>query len=300
MDAIEAELARLTARTEEIELRLNRVVTDGTNRIGDIEFRLCEATEGCDPMSAATAPLGGDTRRRRPPGRTGRHRPPPLPPAGPNLPSANRRISTGPRRCSVRVTFAELPTLFATFAQSYPGGPLTQEAHYLRGEALRQLGETANAARAYLDAIPATRRAALRRCLLKLGQSLGDLGQTPEACVTLAEVARNTPAAWPQPRRRSPCRGWGARAASPRKTAGCCRRQPALTRAARCCPARWRWGWPSRAAAIPWRCCTFWPPAAPLLGFRVEVATVDHRLRPESADEAAFVARTCAVAGAAP
>ena len=42
MDAIEAELTRLTSRTEEIEIKLNKVVTDGTNRIGDIEFRLCE------------------------------------------------------------------------------------------------------------------------------------------------------------------------------------------------------------------------------------------------------------------
>jgi hypothetical protein len=86
MDAIEAELARLTARTEEIELRLNRVVTDGTNRIGDIEFRLCEATEGCDPMNMPeTAPLGGDTGRRR---HLRPNRPPPTPrqpPAGPEL-----------------------------------------------------------------------------------------------------------------------------------------------------------------------------------------------------------------------
>jgi hypothetical protein len=60
MDTIEAELARLNARTEEVELKLNRVISDGTNRIGDIEFRLCEATEGCDPTSVgATATLGG-------------------------------------------------------------------------------------------------------------------------------------------------------------------------------------------------------------------------------------------------
>ena len=62
MDTIEAELARLTARTEEVELKLNRVVSDGTNRIGDIEYRLCEVTEGCDPANlGATPTLGGDT-----------------------------------------------------------------------------------------------------------------------------------------------------------------------------------------------------------------------------------------------
>ena len=60
MDAIEAELTRLTSRAEQIELKLNRVVADGTNRIGDIEYRLCEATAGCDPLNMpATAPLGG-------------------------------------------------------------------------------------------------------------------------------------------------------------------------------------------------------------------------------------------------
>jgi hypothetical protein len=56
MDTIEATLASLTARTEEVELRLNRVVADGTNRIGDMEYRLCEQTEGCDP---ATLPVAG-------------------------------------------------------------------------------------------------------------------------------------------------------------------------------------------------------------------------------------------------
>ena len=46
MDAIEAELMRLTSRAEEIELRLTRVVSDGTNRIGDIDHPGAEAAEG--------------------------------------------------------------------------------------------------------------------------------------------------------------------------------------------------------------------------------------------------------------
>jgi tol-pal system protein YbgF len=90
--------------------------------------------------------------------------------------------------------FQAAADLFAAYAQSYPGGPLTQEAQVLRGDALRQLGDTANAARSYLDAFsgqPSGSKAA--DALLKLGQSLGDLGQTPEACVTLTEVGTRFP-----------------------------------------------------------------------------------------------------------
>ena len=79
--------------------------------------------------------------------------------------------------------------LFAAFAQSYPGGPLSQEAAFLRGEALGQLGDKAEAARAYLDAFSGKPDGSFAaESLLKLGQALGDLGQTADACVTLAEV----------------------------------------------------------------------------------------------------------------
>ncbi|MBP9183804.1 MAG: tol-pal system protein YbgF [Fuscovulum sp.] len=194
MDAIEAELARLTARTEDIELRLNRVVTDGTNRIGDIEFRLCEATEGCDPMNMApTAPLGGDTAAAATPAEpaatdttaaTG----------GPELAVGEQADFDRAKEVLGQGDFRGAAELFATFTQSYPGGPLTQEAHYLRGEALRQLGETANAARAYLEAYSGNPQGSFAAdSLLKLGQALGDLGQTPEACVTLAEVTTQYP-----------------------------------------------------------------------------------------------------------
>ena len=53
VNAIEAELQRLTSKTEEIEFRIGRVVEDGTNRIGDLEFRLCELEPGCDISSLA-------------------------------------------------------------------------------------------------------------------------------------------------------------------------------------------------------------------------------------------------------
>lgn len=42
LDSIEAALTRLTAQTEQVELKVNRVVTDGTNRLGDLEFRVTE------------------------------------------------------------------------------------------------------------------------------------------------------------------------------------------------------------------------------------------------------------------
>jgi hypothetical protein len=106
MDTIEATLARLTARTEEVELRLNRVVSDGTNRIGDIEYRVCELTEGCDPATlAATPTLGGDTGGSGRPGGDGSRR---CGAGGTELAVANRKTLTGPRGCSVRVTFAVL------------------------------------------------------------------------------------------------------------------------------------------------------------------------------------------------
>jgi tol-pal system protein YbgF len=162
------------------------VVSDGTNRIGDIEFRLCEATEGCDIATiGTTAPLGGDTAAT-------------LAPASPD---ANTGTDTPEMAMSEQADFDRAKgvldsgdfraaaDLFATYAQSYPGGPLTQEAHFQRGEALSQLGETADASRAYLEAYSGKPDGSFAaESLLKLGQGLGALGQVPDACLTLAEV----------------------------------------------------------------------------------------------------------------
>ncbi|MBC2837230.1 tol-pal system protein YbgF [Paragemmobacter straminiformis] len=201
MDTIEAALTRLTAKTEEVELKLNKVVSDGTNRIGDIEFRLCEATEGCDPATLPETPtLGGAA--------TGGTEPAPV--SGGTTPAVDPATGGGTAAPELALNekadfdkanalytagdFRGAADQFASFAQNYPGGPLTQEAAFLRGESLAQLGDTAGSARSYLEAFsgqPSGPRAG--QALLKLGQALGALGQTPEACVTLQEVGTRFP-----------------------------------------------------------------------------------------------------------
>ena len=59
LDAIEAELRRLTADTEELQFRISKVVEDGTNRIDDLQFRLTELEGGDVAKLPKTQPLGG-------------------------------------------------------------------------------------------------------------------------------------------------------------------------------------------------------------------------------------------------
>jgi tol-pal system protein YbgF len=195
MDTIEAELARLTARTEEVELKLNRVVSDGTNRIGDIEYRLCEVTEGCDPATlGATPELGGATGTVAPVATDTGVAPATDSTGGAELAVAEQQDFDRAKEVLGQGDFPGAAALFATYAQSYPGGPLVPEAHYLRGEALSKQGDTGNAARAYLDAFSAKPDGPIAPdALLKLGEGLGALGQVPEACVTLAEVGTRFP-----------------------------------------------------------------------------------------------------------
>ena len=63
------------------------------------------------------------------------------------------------------------------------------EAHFLRGEALEQLGDTRPAARAYLDSFSsAPTGPQAPNALFKVGTSLAALGQMTEACQMLEQV----------------------------------------------------------------------------------------------------------------
>jgi tol-pal system protein YbgF len=193
IDAIEAELRRLTNQTEQLQIRVERVVTDGTNRIGDLEFRLCELTPDCRIGDLApTPPLGGAVEA----GAGGLVLPAaPAMPSGANLAVAEQSDFDRARAAYENADFAQAAQLFEAFTQTYPGGPLSAEAHFLRGQSEAQQTAWSRAARAYLDSFTADPSGARAGdALLNLGIALGELGQRDEACLTLGEVGARFPA----------------------------------------------------------------------------------------------------------
>ena len=190
--AIESELQRLTAKTEEMEFRIGRIVSDGTNRIGDLEFRLCELEEGCDIGSLGETPsLGGGEQPVAAP----------TPQAqtevtGPQLAISEEADFKRAQEALANGDFRSAADQFAAFNQTYPGGPLAAAAELARGESLAGLGDTREAARAYLAAFSTDQKAETAPvALFKLGEALGKLGQTDEAFVTLGEVNKRYPEA---------------------------------------------------------------------------------------------------------
>jgi len=192
VNAIESELQRLTAQTETLDLRVQNVVRDGTNRIGDLEFRLCELEADCDIAQLGEgSTLGGGA----------------LPEGGAAVP-----LDQGAAQPDVQMAvgeeadfkaaeealaageFAQAAQLFETFQQTYPGGPLSAQAGMMLGDSREGAGDVAGAARAYLDVFSTAPEGPMAaHALFNLGRTLGALGQTEEACVTLGEVAVRFP-----------------------------------------------------------------------------------------------------------
>lgn len=188
--AMESELQRLTAKTEELENRINRIVADGTARIGDLEFRLVELEGGDVSTLGETTTLGGADQTAVT-----------APLTAPSTPTDQASLAVGEEADFKRAQealasgdFRAAADLFETFNQTYPGGPLAAEADLRRGEALDKLGDTREAARAYLASFSAAPEGPMAaEALFELGRSLGALGQTQEACVTLGEIAVRFP-----------------------------------------------------------------------------------------------------------
>lgn len=193
LDQLEAAHARLVSKAEQLEFRINQVVSDGTNRLDDLNFRLCEVEPGCDignlpplspiggvaPLSpvVAPAPSGGGE-------------------GGVEMAMGEQRDFDAARALYDQGDYAGAVAAFDTFSSTYFGGPLTGEAHYWRGEALAQQGRTSEAAQAYLSSFtgaPDGSRAP--DALYKLGRALGDLGQRSEACIMLDQVGQRYPGA---------------------------------------------------------------------------------------------------------
>lgn len=194
IDAIEAQLQRLTGRTEQLSNRVERVVEDGTNRVSDLEFRLVELEGGDVSQLGETTTLGGDT----------------LPPATdvttPVETPDNTELAVGESADYERAKaaldggdYVSAGNQFSAFLEAYPGSPLAPQAHLGRGMALEgQDPQTQDAkaavARAYLESYSINLNSPVAdQALFHLGKALGALGKFNEACVTLGEVAVRHP-----------------------------------------------------------------------------------------------------------
>jgi TolA-binding protein len=133
MDALEAEIRRLSALTEDLQIRVDSIVRDGTNRVGDLEFRLCELEADCDIASLGETPnLGGVEPSGAAPGISVG---PSDSGSGPQLAVAEQDDFDRARAAFEAGDYAAASAAFMAFTQTYPGGPLSAEAHFLRGEA---------------------------------------------------------------------------------------------------------------------------------------------------------------------
>ena len=191
--AIEGELQRLTAKTEALDFRIQNIVRDGTNRIGDLEFRLCELEANCDVGQLRDGTmLGGETASNS--GGVA---------VGQTVEQPDVQMAVGEeadfnaaQEALAAGNWAEAAQILETFRQSYPGSPLGDQAGVMLGDAREGAGDMTGAARAYLDVFSAAPEGPQAPdALYNLGRTLGRLGQTSEACVTLGEVELRFPTA---------------------------------------------------------------------------------------------------------
>lgn len=187
MNAMEAEIARLTGRIEALENRIAQVVRDGTNRLGDIEFRLCEMDPNCDLGALSTAQMQGAEA-----GEAIDLSPLPAPDAPP--PAAMTGDEAAAWAAAQAAMAAGDPTraaqMFGDLAAAHPGTPLAADALYFRGVAQEAGGDAAAAAQTWLQgfaAAPAGSHAP--DALLGIARVLADQGKTEEACLFLDDLA---------------------------------------------------------------------------------------------------------------
>lgn len=194
VDTMEASLAKLTGKMEQLEFRIDRIVADGTRQLDDMNFRLCDLEAACDISDLPLlTPLGGTD---APSGATNvvTNTPAPAPVPAPTeglgqLAVAEQSDFDAAKAAYDAGNYEAAAAAFGTFAQNYTGGVLTSEAQFMQGEALLQLGQTEDAARAYLSSFNTSSEGARApAALLRLGGTMAALGHVDKGCVMLSEV----------------------------------------------------------------------------------------------------------------
>ncbi|MFT6169506.1 MAG: tol-pal system protein YbgF [Celeribacter sp.] len=196
VDLMESSLTKLTSSMEQLEFRIDRIVADGTRQLDDLNFRVCDLETACDignlpalePLGGAQATSGAGDVVAVGPGSEA-----PMDGGG-QLAEAEQADFDAAQAAYDAGTYDIAASAFGAFAQNYTGGFLTSEAHFMRGEALNKLGQTSDAARAYLDSFNTSSEGdRAPAALLRLGASMAALGHVDKGCVMLAEVGSRFP-----------------------------------------------------------------------------------------------------------
>ncbi len=181
LDRMEAEIRQLTGKIEQMQFEQLGVAEDAARRFGDIEFRLTELEGGDISALEPVQPLGG--------GQTGT-----TIFAGPEVSISERGDLDRAIEDVNQGRFDLGEDRLRGFLTTYPGSPLSGEAHYWLGESQFVRGAFQNAARSYLNGFNSDRVSATApKNLYRLGVTLGRLGQLSEACLTLREVRKQFP-----------------------------------------------------------------------------------------------------------
>ena len=190
LDAMEAQLRKLTGNVEQLRFRISQVVEDGTRRIGDLEFRLVELEGGDISALGDTPTLGGQAENTQ------------MASIVPVQPQNDGTVDDAPELAFAEQSdfeqaaqslgdgdFANAVMQFGQFLTNYPGGPLSAQAYYHLGEAQEAMGQHKEAARSYLDSFTAQPTGNYApQALMRVGVALGTLGRVDKACQTLNEV----------------------------------------------------------------------------------------------------------------
>ena len=183
LDRLEEEVRELTGEVEELAHRQRQIAEDAQRRFGDIEFRLTELEGGDVAALAPPPPLGGDKQ------------------AADEQPDTAVSISERDELDQAIADveegrFGQGQDRLERFLRTYGQSPLRAEALYWLGESQLELGQHQDAARSFLQAYNADLDAETApRALYRLGVTLGRLGQTQDACLTLREVRTQYPQA---------------------------------------------------------------------------------------------------------
>lgn len=193
LDVLEAEVRRLTGALEQKDFQIQDIVRDGTNRIGDLAFRLCELEEGCDPFTMDKERPLGDIASPSQPVATSQT-PGTAPTSTEPTTASERQIYDRAMTAFQGGDFLSAADQFQSVVNAFPQGPLSGEALYWRGEALLSLGDVKGAARSFLRSFSDYgENPKAPDALFKLGTSLDELGQTDEACVMFTAVGERFP-----------------------------------------------------------------------------------------------------------